>query len=108
MSRKRRLLLAALVLAAAPLAGFLFGYFREEYAFDDIWTPGPFTLPAQDKRELYIIYPGPTWDDPDPPPSRSQSYHAVLNLLRSQKYRKSLLPSPMEEIGRASCRERVL
>ena len=99
MIRKRRLLLAALVLAAAPLAGFLFGYFREEYAFDDIWTPGPFTLPAQDKRELYIIYPGPTWDDPDPPPSRSQSYHAVLNLMRSQKYRKSLLPSPMEDGG---------
>lgn len=100
MKKRGKYLLLALAVLAAPLAGFGLGFFTEQYAFDEIWTSrGWISLPARPERELTIVYPGPTWDDPDPPASRSQSYHAVMNLLRSRRYRKSLLPFPMEDGG---------
>ena len=100
MKKRGKFLLLALALLAAPLAGFALGFFTEQYDFDEIWAPRAWiSLPAEPERELTIAAPGPTWEDPDPPASRSRSYHAVMNLLRSRKYRKTLLPSSMEDGG---------
>lgn len=99
MKKRVKIFLLAAVLLATPLAGAAFGYFTQQYSFDEIWVRTWSPLPAEPDRELCIVYPGPTWDDPDPPASRSQSYHAVMNLLRSRRYHKSLLPSSMEDGG---------
>lgn len=99
MKKRVKIFLLAAVLLATPLAGAAFGHFTQQYSFDEIWVRTWSPLPAEPDRELCIVYPGPTWDDPDPPASRSQSYHAVMNLLRSRRYHKSLLPSSMEDGG---------
>lgn len=102
MKKRGKFLLLALALLVAPLAGFALGFFTEQYDFDEIWAPRAWiSLPAEPERELTIAAPGPTWEEPDPPASRSGSYHAVMNLLRSQKYRKCLLPASMEDGGTA-------